>query len=384
MFRRFFSVVAAVAVGVSCSGATRADESVSPGGTSHVVIVCGLAGDDAHRETFTKLFSDLLEGLEKKAGVPRENAIVLFGEPELFKKAVEKGTSLPQPESSADAATENSSEANPSAPAKFDLSKVNFVFDADKEKITAAGQQLAQRIGPNDSLWVIVLGHAHFDGRWSNLNLPGPDMSTVEFAKAFADVRCQRQAFFMTTAVSGYFVRPLARPGRIVISATEADLEVNEPSFAMKLAERLKGLEETPDVDSDGNVTMLDLYVGIARDVAAQYEADKQLATEHSLIEDTGDNRPAELQAWYLPEKLGGRRREGDAIPKLDPKQDGFFASQWFLTKFVAPPPAPEAKTEPVTPTEPETKSEEAKTESTPIDEKVSNEKPSEGTDNPK
>jgi hypothetical protein len=367
VFRRLFAIILALVWTLIGSGATTFGDdlvasggSVSPSGKAHVVIVCGLAGDDMHRETFTKLFSDLLEGLETKVGVPRENITVLYGEPELSKKLVEKGPS-PPPESSADAATENPPEGGTATSAKFDLSKVNIVFDTDKEKITAAGQELAQRVGPDDSLWVIVLGHAHYDGRWSNLNLPGPDMSTVEFAKAFADVRCQRQVFFMTTAVSGYFLRPLARPGRAVISATEADLEVNEPIFAMKLAERLKALEETPDADSDGNVTMLDLYVGVARDVASQYEGDKHLATEHSLIEDTGDNRPSELQAWYLPEKLGGRRREGDAIPKLDPKQDGFFSSQWFLTKFVAPPPAPEAKTEPVT-TEP--KPDESKPES--------------------
>lgn len=345
----------------------------SPSGTSHVMIVCGLAGDDAHRESFTTLFADLLEGLEAKAGVPRANAVVLYGEPELFKKPNATSTTAQPPAATDEAAQsadgesekkEQTSAQETPAP-KFDLSQVKFVFDAGKEQIAAAGKELAQRVGPNDTLWVIVVGHAHFDGRWANLNLPGPDMNQAEFARAFAEVRCERQVFMVATAVSGFFLRPLSQPGRILISATEADLEVNEPMFATKLAERLKTLEETPDVDSDGDVTMLDLYVGIARDVATTFQENMQLATEHALIEDTNDNRPSELQAWYLPEKLGGRRREGDPIPKLDPKQDGFRSSQWFLAKYVPPPPPPEAKSEEKS----ETKPEEAKPEETKTDE---------------
>ena len=53
-----------------------------------------------------------------------------------------------------------------------------------------------------------VLGHAHYDGKNSWLNLPGPDLNQAEFANLFAPVQCTEQVFFMTTAASGFFVKP--------------------------------------------------------------------------------------------------------------------------------------------------------------------------------
>jgi hypothetical protein len=72
-------------------------------------------------------------------------------------------------------------------------------------------------LAPSDALWVFVLGHGHYDARQSWLNLPGPDISHVEFGQLFAKVACQEQVFFITTPCSGFFIKQLSQPGRIVI-----------------------------------------------------------------------------------------------------------------------------------------------------------------------
>src|SRR5207244_11850193 len=98
---------------------------------------------------------------------------------------------------------------------------------------------LRTALQPDDSLWVFVMGHAHYDGRYSWLNIAGDDLQQLEFGRLFEGLRCREQVFFMTTAASGFFLKPLAAPGRVVISATEPDLEINETLLPHKLANAL-------------------------------------------------------------------------------------------------------------------------------------------------
>src|SRR5439155_17698298 len=101
----------------------------------------------------------------------------------------------------------------------------------------------------------------------------------------------------------------LAAKGRIVISATEADLEVNETIFPLALAEVLATPPALTDFDvkHDGNLTLFDLYIAVARNVAERFKSDEQLSTEHSLLDDNGDGRGSELQIDYLTVEQGGR-----------------------------------------------------------------------------
>jgi hypothetical protein len=104
--------------------------------------------------------------------------------------------------------------------------------------------------------------------------------------------------------VSGFYHKSLAAQGRVVITATEPDLEVNETLFPQHLA---KTLAEPPpfkdlDVDEDGRLTLLDAYLYTTQKVADEYLVGMLLATEHALLDDTGDGKAAEIQANYLIE----------------------------------------------------------------------------------
>jgi hypothetical protein len=211
-----------------------------------------------------------------------------------------------------------------------------------REALAEAVAALKQTIQQDDTLWVFVLGHAHYDGRYSWLNLPGPDLHQIEFGGLFADVRCHEQVFFMTTAASGFFIKPLAQPGRIVISATEPDREVNETMFPHKLA---LALAEPPpflefDMDLDGRLTLLDAYLWSARETAAAYLSDMLLATEHAQLDDNGDGRGTEVQAQFLSEELGGKRKAGREAPLIQ-TGDG-AATRRVLLAYPPAPPAPE------------------------------------------
>jgi hypothetical protein len=158
----------------------------------------------------------------------------------------------------------------------------------------------------------------------------------------FAGVRCREQAFFLTQSASGFYLKPLALPGRIVIAATEPDLEVNETYFPHKLALALA--ESRPfsdmDLDRDGRLSLLDAYLWTAREVALEYATPELLATEHAQLDDSGDGRGSELQADFLPEELGGRLRAGGDVPQIT-AGDGALARRMFLP-FPPSPPAPD------------------------------------------
>jgi hypothetical protein len=280
-----------------------AEKAAAPG-VRRALIVCGLAGDEDHRKLFSETAELMLTGLTKHHGFAAENIKVLWGD----------------------------------EPQEKDGPAVAGSQVATRESIIETGKELVEASQPEDALWVIVLGHAHYDNKLSWINVKGPDLSHIEFSKLFVGLPCREQVFFITTQVSGFFARSLSAPLRVVITATEADQEVNETLFPHKLA---KNLAEPPeleefDVNEDGQATLFDLYLLTAKQTLEDYAANEFLATEHALIEDNGDGRGTEVQLDYFVEDLGGRRRAGKGVP-AKPTGDGERANRLVL---VLPPPA--------------------------------------------
>ncbi len=154
----------------------------------------------------------------------------------------------------------------------------------------------------------------------------------MEFGKLFADLTCREQVFVMTTSLSGYFVAPLSRPGRVVIAATEADAETNETTFPRIFADILAGGLKLPDhdVDKDGKLSLFDLYVVVAKEIAQNYASAEQLATEHQQLDDDGDGVGHEPQSAYLPEEQGGTPA-GKKSNRPRPR-DGLLAARLLLS----------------------------------------------------
>jgi len=184
---------------------------------------------------------------------------------------------------------------------------------ATLDDLRAIVKDVQQTLKPEDSLWIMIIGHAYFDGRHAWLNLAGPDPNETDLGQIFQDLHCRECVFWLTTSLSGRFVRPLARTGRVIISATDVSGESESTLFPTAL-ERI--LSHPPkrsefDIDQSGDLSLLDLYLAIYRDVAQQYLQKNILLTEHAQLEDNGDGRGREVQQYYFPEELGGRLRPG-------------------------------------------------------------------------
>ncbi len=289
-----------------CS-AFAADE---PAGVRRILIICGHPGDDEHHTLFAGIIERMKNGLITNLNVDPDQIHVQFG-------------AEPTPEDPPCVATAQG--------------------QATREEITAAAKSIQEDLQPDDSLWVIVMGHAYYDGRNAAMNLPGPDLRTDEFAKLFAGVSCREQVFFITCPVSGYFIKPLAAPFRVVLTATEADLEINETDCAAAVADVFSNPPHRAafDVDGDGELTLFDLYVVLVQRVTERYAAATAVVTEHSLLEDNGDGKGSEVQIDYLTEEQGGRWKPGE--PHRKPKKDGIYSSKVVLPIRVPalPPDAP-------------------------------------------
>jgi hypothetical protein len=250
-----------------------AGKELTPPKVRHALILCGHPGDAEHVKSFTETVRKLGDGLTRTIGIPPERQHILFG--------AERPKDLPR-----------------------------ATGPATREAVAAKVAEVRKNLHPEDGLWVICLGHGHHDGRQAWWNLPGPDISAAEFGKLFTDVVCREQVFLMTMSLSGYFMAPLSRHDRVVITATEADAETNETTFPAVFAQFLSGglnLAEH-DVDGDGKLSLFDLYVVVAKQIAQNYASDELLATEHQQLDD-GDGVAREPQNAYLPEEQGGMPR---------------------------------------------------------------------------
>jgi hypothetical protein len=298
--------------------------SETQSGDKWALIICGIPGDEEHHTLFSKTIESLHESLTKQLGFAAANIRIQFG----------------------------------SEPIEEDRPAVaNAQGMATRSELAAEVDGLRKELQPSDSLWVFVFGHAHYDGQKAYLNLPGAgegelDIHEDDFAKLFQDIQAAQQVFFVTTPVSGFLIRPLSAKGRIIVTATEADREVNETLFHAALVETLAEPPEKKefDVDGDEQISLFDLYINVTQNVARRYSAETLLSTEHAQLDDNGDGRGTELQLDYLTEEEGGRSADGADPPRIRPNSDGYLAQQ-ILLPLEFPEPAEEEPAEDAQPT---------------------------------
>jgi hypothetical protein len=71
------------------------------------------------------------------------------------------------------------------------------------------------------------------------------------------------------------------------VTATRSGSETNYSHFAEQIAQTIA--DPAADVDHDGQTSLLEAWLSAAHRVAAFYETEGRLATEHSLLDDNGD-----------------------------------------------------------------------------------------------
>ena len=146
------------------SEATSAPVDVQPraAGVRRAMVVCGLAGDAEHRELFAESVELLVTGLTTKHGFAAEHVALYWSD-------------------------EPTDKDGPALAASRGVTT--------RESLTTGAEAMRTALGPDDTLWVFVFGHSHYDGRHAWLNISGPDINHLEFGRLFEGLRCREQVF---------------------------------------------------------------------------------------------------------------------------------------------------------------------------------------------
>jgi hypothetical protein len=155
-----------------------------------------------------------------------------------------------------------------------------------REQLRSKLNQLAGQAKPADALVLMLIGHGTYDGVEYKFNLPGPDITGAELANLLDKIPAGRQAVINMTSCSGGSIENLRRANRVVISATKTGTEKNATSFARYWAEALR--DPAADTDKNESISALEAFKYAQQKTDEFFTKQKRLATEHSVLEDTG------------------------------------------------------------------------------------------------
>jgi hypothetical protein len=148
-------------------------------------------------------------------------------------------------------------------------------------------------------------------------------MTAAEFEPLLARLAPRRVVFVNTASASGPFVEALSAPGRTIVTATRSGRESFATIFGGYFVDALTA--EAADADKNNRVSVLEAFEYARREVAAAYERQGIILTEHALLDDAGDGKGTDKPA--ADGKIGrtagllalGTLGESEALP-ADPK----------------------------------------------------------------
>jgi hypothetical protein len=161
---------------------------------------------------------------------------------------------------------------------------------ATATKMTETMSTIARDAKADDDFALILIGHGSFDGVEYKFNLVGPDVTAAQIAGMCDRIAAKRQLVVDTTSASGGALQALERPGRAVITATKSGTEKNATVFVRYWVEALQ--DPATDADKSDSISAMEAFTYAAKKIAAFYDSQKRLATEHAVFNDVGTGEP--------------------------------------------------------------------------------------------
>jgi flagellin-like hook-associated protein FlgL len=244
MWRR---LITAFVWGCVAAGTARAQTAARPAGDPNkfAVIVSGASGDEEFAKRFAQWTTELRRALVERLSFDETQVTLLTESPE------------------------------------------GGALRASAEEVRRAFAALGAKTTPHSTVFVFLIGHGTFDGRAAKFSLVGPDLSAAEYAGLLGELPAGRVVIFQMASASGEFIKPLSGKGRVVVTATRSGQEQNATRFPEHFIAALGNREA--DADQNGRVSVLEAFDYASRLTAEQYKRAGHLATEHALLDDSGD-----------------------------------------------------------------------------------------------
>ena len=218
---------------------------------THVLIVAGVGGAPEYEQAFYEGAMKMAEAARTASSVPDSAITVLTERPERDPR--------------------------------------HIAARSTKIEVERAIARIAKTARSGDVVFVLLIGHGSARDGHSLLNLPGPDMSAADFARALKPLSAQRVAIVNTASASAEFVPVLSARSRAIITATSSVMERNATRFARHFIDAYAG--NVADADKDGRLSLLEAYTYARREVARDYGSANQLQSEHAMLDDDGDGK---------------------------------------------------------------------------------------------
>jgi hypothetical protein len=176
---------------------------------------------------------------------------------------------------------------------------------ATQESVVKALNGFAAQAGPDDIVFVTLIGHGDYNGREAKFNLTGPDMTPDTFKPLLAKMKSKQVVFVNTTSASGPFLAELSGAGRTIITATRNGAETYDTLFGGYFIEALTS--DAADLDKNRRISVSEAFQYATAEVARAYEREGLLVTEHAMIDDDGDKEGTQkLAATSKDGKVAG------------------------------------------------------------------------------
>jgi len=190
--------------------------------------------------------------------------------------------------------------------------KVHTLMGAEstRAKITDVMTQVAKEVKSDDAFVLTLIGHGSYDGRDYKFNLKGPDVSGIELAALCDRIPATRQLIVNTTSASHGSLPALQKPNRALIFSTKSGSERNATVFGRYWVEALR--DTATDSDKNETISALEAFRYADQKTTGFYETQKRLATEHAVLEDTGQG-----DAVRAPSTENGQGKVASQFPLL-------------------------------------------------------------------
>jgi hypothetical protein len=175
------------------------------------------------------------------------------------------------------------------------------VSNAASVKSTLA--KLAPQVKKDDVLFVMLIGHGSGSGADAKFNLVGPDLTAAEWNELLKPT-AGRIVFVDASSASAGFLKALAGPERVVITATNSPAQVYHPFFGQAFIDALTSTEA--DVDKNDRVSLWEAFVYASKLVDEHFQRAGTMATEHAVLDDTGEGTGRDAAAKTTTATLAG------------------------------------------------------------------------------
>lgn len=186
-----------------------------------------------------------------------------------------------------------------------------------------AMKRTASDLAEDDEFTLYLIGHGSRLRKVSRFHITGPDLTADELSRLLDASLTKRVTVIVGASSSAGFINALSSPGRVVCAATKSVDEVNATWFMQFIVEALE--DGSADQNRDERVSVLEVCRQAAALTAAHYVGEGLIATEHAILDDSGDG----LGTRLFDDRL-------DA-PKKKAPGDGALAGRRFLRDYSFP-----------------------------------------------